>query len=381
MKKISLLFICFFLFSQAAWAADSVKIGFIGPLTGDFVVVGIEAKQAIELLARDINDRGGLLGRRVDVIFEDDGGNPKIAAAAARRLVKHGVVAVIGSYTSSMTESVQKIFNNAKIIQVSFGSTATSLTEKGLKYFFRTCPRDDSQANAAVKIIRKMEVKKAALLHDNSLYGKGLAEAIKKLLENSNIGVVFYNALIPGKHDYADILSSIKTTDPDIVFFSGYYPEAARLLEGRERMAWKVPFMGGDAVNSSVLVDIADYKAAEGFYFLSPPVPADLDAPRGKIFLGRFKKIYDYSPSSIHALFAGDAFTAVTDSITELKTTDTKQLSHYLHGQYMNKAGLTGQILFDKKGDIVGDFHAVYRVDSEGNFILQRMLAQGRIVQ
>jgi len=73
MKRIS-LFICFLLFSQAAWAAETIKIGFMGPLSGDFVAVGIEAKQVVELLARDTNDRGGILGRKVEVICEDDGG-------------------------------------------------------------------------------------------------------------------------------------------------------------------------------------------------------------------------------------------------------------------------------------------------------------------
>ena len=380
MKRIS-LFICFLLFSQAAWAAETIKIGFMGPLSGDFVAVGIEAKQVVELLARDTNDHGGILGRKVEVICEDDGGKPRIAAAAAKRLVRQGVVAVIGSYTSSITESVQKVFDNGKVIQMAYGSTAIPLTEKKLKYFFRTCPRDDEQAKAAVRIIQKMKIRKVALLHDNSLYGKGLAEAIKKLLKDSMISVVFYDALIPGRQDYSDILTKIKGTDPEFFFFSGYYPEAARLLEGRDRMNWKVNFMGGDAVNSSVLVDIAGNKAAEGFYFLSPLVPENLDSPQAKKFLDHFKKVYDYKPSSIHALLAGDAFIAIEENINKLKTTNTVLLSDYLHRKYFNPVGLTGQIRFNTKGDVVNDLHAVYRVDANGRFILQRLLQYGEIVK
>jgi len=128
-----------------------------------------------------------------------------------------------------------------------------------------------------------MKTRKVALLHDNSLYGKGLAEAIKKLLKDSMISVVFYDALIPGRQDYSDILIKIKVRTRSSFLFR-LLSRGRSSPRRRDRMNWKVNFMGGDAVNSSVLVDIAGNKAAEGFYFLSPLVPENLDSLRQRNF-------------------------------------------------------------------------------------------------
>ena len=377
MKKLYLLLIILF-FAHPVGAVEPIKLGFIGPLTGDFMTAGVEAKQVVELLAKNTNNRGGILGKKVELFYEDDEGNPQVAEAAAKRLVQRGVIAVIGSYTSTATEAVQQVLDTGKIIQITYGSTAVPLTERGLAYFFRICPRDDNQAKAAVRVMQKMKMKRIAIMHDGTLYGKGLAETIKTLLEDRKVSVVFYDALIPGRQDYSDILTRAKDTRPDLVFFSGYHPEAAHLLKGRNQMNWRgVIFMGGDAVESNKLIDIAGMKAAEGFYFLSIPRVIDLSSPRTRQFTNRFEKAYRCRPSSAYALLAGDAFIAITESMKILKTTDTSLLADYLHNKYNKKDGLTGNIRFDRKGDVINDLHAVYRLDSMGRFILQRKLQYG----
>ena len=342
------------------------------------MAAGTEAKQVVELLANNTNDRGGILGRKLEILSEDDRGNPQEAEAAAKRLVQQGVTAVVGSFTSAATESVQQILKDSKIIQITYGATAVPLTEKGLSYFFRICPRDDNQARAAVRVMQKMKMKRIGIVHDGTLYGKGLAENIKTVLEDVKLSVVIYDALTPGKQDYSDILTKAKETNPDFIFFSGYYPEAAQLLKGRNQMDWRgVIFMGGDAVDSNALVDISGLKAAEGFYFLSIPMVKDLDFPHTKQFINRFERVYKVRPSSAYSLLAGDAFTAITDSIKILKTTDTTLVSNYLHKKYSQKDGLTGNLRFNLKGDAAKDLHAVYRVDNMGRFILQRKLQYG----
>jgi len=377
MKKLYLLLIIL-LCSHPVWAVEPIKIGFIGPLTGDFRVAGTEAKQVVELMAKTTNDRGGILSKRVEMIYEDDGGNPQVAEAAAKRLVQQGVVAVIGSFTSAMTESIQQVLDNGKIIQITYGSTAVPLTERGLANFFRICPRDDNQAKAVVRVIQKMKMKRIAMLHDDTLYGKGLAKAINTLLGDNQVSVVFYDALIPGRQDYSDILTKAKETNPDFIFFSGYYQEAAQLLISRNQMNWRgVTFMGGDAVDSSALVEIAGIKAVEGFFFLCIPMVKDLNFPQTKQFINRFERTYNNRPSSAHALLAGDAFSAITGSIKLLKTSDTALISNYLHNKYFQKDGLTGEIRFNRTGDVTNDLHAVYRVDNKGRFILQRKLQYG----
>ncbi len=354
------------------WAsADTIKIGLMGPMTGPWASEGQEMKQVLDLLAGDLNAKGGLLGKKVEVVSEDDAGDPRTAALAAQRLATQGIVAVIGTYGSSVTEATQNIYNESKIIQIANGSTAIRLSEKGLKYFFRTCPRDDEQGRVAVQTIKKLGFKKVAILHDNTTYAKGLADEAKSLLEKEGVDIVFYDALTPGERDYTAILTKMKGKNPDVVFFTGYYPEAGLLLRQKKEMNWNVPFIGGDATNNPDLVKIAGKETAAGFYFLSAPLPKDLPTAEAKAFLAEFSKKYGNPPNSIYAVLAGDGFRVITAAIQATKSTDPDVLADYLHNKMKDFPGLTGTLSFNEKGDRVGEVYRVYKVDAEGNFVLQ----------
>ena len=293
--------------ANIAGAADTIKIGLMAPFTGPWASEGQDMKQIVDLLAEEVNAKGGLLGKQVEVIAEDDGGDPKTAALAAQKLTTQGIVAVIGTYGSSITEASQNIYDEEQIIQIANGSTAVRLSEKGLKYFFRTVTRDDEQGQVAAKTIQEKGWQKVAILHDNTTYSKGLADEAKALLEG-NVEIVFYDALTPGERDYTAILTKLKSAGPDGVFFTGYYPEAGLLLRQKQEMGWDVPFLGGDATNNPDLLKIAG-DSAEGFYFLSPPVPQDLPSEEAKAFLEAFAGKYDgAAPGSIWAVLSGDGF-------------------------------------------------------------------------
>jgi branched-chain amino acid transport system substrate-binding protein len=355
----------------SARAADTVKIGLMAPLTGSWASEGQEMKKHVELLAEQLNTKGGLLGKQVEVVVEDDGGDPRTASLAAQRLVTKGVVAAIGTYGSAVTEASQNIFDEAKIIQVANGSTAVRLTEKGLKYFFRTAPRDDEQGHVAAATIEKTKAKKVAILHDNSAYAKGLADEINALVKDK-LKVVFFDALTPKEQDYSAILTKLKASGPELVFFTGYYPESGLLLKQKKQMGWTVPFMGGDAQNNPDLVKIAGKESADGFRFTSPPVPADLDTTESKAYLAAYQKKYTEEPASIWAELAGDGFLVVTKAVAETKGTDPDKLRTYLQSGLKNYPGLTGKISFNAKGDRVGDLYRVYQVDKAGAFVLQK---------
>ncbi len=379
MKKLFLLF-CLICIAWPLQAAQPVRIGFLGPLTGPYENEGAQAREVLLLLASDLNDRGGLLGKKVEIIFEHEGDNPQAAAAAAKKLLEQKAVAVIGPQTSDAAKAVQEIFHAAGILQISYGATAVSLTQKGFPYFFRTCPRDDEQARAFVRILRKLNFKKVALLHDQSLYGKGLAEAIADELHNWMLQTVYSGSLAPGQSDYSDTLQKIRATHPDIVFFAGYYPEAAALLRGRKQMQWPVPFMGGDGVNHPGLVEMAGKQAARGFHFLTPPNPEHLETPQARAFLDRLGKTSAQKPESIYPLLAGNAFLAFTESAARVQTTAAPAVSDYLHRRYFKKSGLTGEIFFNVWGDVVNDLFAVYFVDEQGRFLLKRQILHGDFI-
>jgi branched-chain amino acid transport system substrate-binding protein len=372
MKKLLILVVSLFLIAPMAFAEDVVKIGLTGPRTGNWASEGQEMKQVLDLLAEELNAKGGLLGKKVVVISEDDAGDPRTAALAAQRLITQGVAAVVGTYGSSITEATQNIYDEANLIQIANGSTAIRLTEKGLKNFFRTCPRDDEQGRVAVQAIEKMGFKKIAILHDNTTYAKGLADEAKALLEKiPGMQIVFFDALTPGERDYSAILTKMKGANPDVVFFTGYYGEGGLLLRQKKEMNWNVPFIGGDATNNPDLVKTAGKDAAEGFYFLSAPLPKDLPSPDAKDFVEKFTKKYGNPPNSIYAVLAGDGFRVIAAAIEATKSTDTKKLSDYLHNDLKDFPGLTGKIAFSETGDRIGEAYRVYKVDKDGKFILE----------
>ena len=136
-------------------------------------------------------------------------------------------------------------------------------------------------------------------------------------------------------------------------------------------MGWNVPFIGGDATNNPDLVKIAGKDAAAGFYFLSPPVPQDLDTAAAKNFMTAFKKKYNAEPGSVWAVLAGDGFNAVVAAIKGCKSTDSAKMAAYLKKNLKDMPGLTGNISFNEKGDRVGDLYRVYKVDAAGKFVLQ----------
>lgn len=368
-KALSVLLALSFLVAGSALAADTIKIGLMGPMTGSWASEGQEMKQVLELLADDINSKGGLLGKKVEVISEDDGGDPRTAALAAQRLATQDVIAVIGTYGSSVTEATQNIYDESKILQVANGSTAIRLSEKGLNYFFRTCPRDDEQGRVAEQAIESLGAKKVAILHDNTTYAKGLAEEAKSLLKGK-ADVVFFEALTPKEQDYTAILTKLKAAGPDVVFFTGYYPEGGLLLRQKMEMNWPVPFIGGDATNNPDLVKIAGKDASKGFMFLSAPLPKDLPSADAKNFLAQYEQKYGAQPSSIYAVLAGDGFRVVCEAIKASGSTDPDQIAAYLHNDFRDFPGLTGTISFNEKGDRVGEVYRVYQVDGDGNFIL-----------
>jgi branched-chain amino acid transport system substrate-binding protein len=163
----------------------------------------------------------------------------------------------------------------------------------------------------------------------------------------------------------------MKAADPDIVFFTGYYPEAGKLLRQKKEMGWNVPFIGGDACNNPDLIKVSGKDAVEGFSFLSPPIPNDLPSKDAKAFLAKFKNKYNSIPTSIWAVLSGDGFRVITSAIKAVQSIDPDKLADYLHNDLKDFSGFTGKISFDEKGDRVGEVYRVYKVDAQGQFVLQ----------
>jgi len=367
---LSLLLACLFAGADT-FGADAIKIGVLGPMSGPLANEGEQMEQVVKLLARDLNSKGGLLGQKVEIITADDAGTPEAGLAAAQKLIDQKVVAVIGSYPSPVTEAVQDLFGQARILQISNASTAPMLTEKGVRTFLRTCPRHDDQARAAVNSMTELGYTKVAILHDGTLYSKNLADKTKALLKERNLTITYEGSLVPGHKDYKDVLTQIRDTHPDVLFFSGYYPEAAALLQQKKAMDWKIPMIGGDAAYNPDLVNAVGKRTASGFKFLSLPRPENLPSPEAKNFRAEYKNKYKQRLSSIYAMLAGDAFNVLAEAITQTQSTDSDELSDYLRNKLERYYGLTGLLSFDQKGDRENLVFVVYELDDRGKPVLE----------
>ncbi len=358
-------------FGPSVAKAETIKIGLMCPLTGGWASEGQSMEKIVSLLADEVNKSGGINGKKIELIVEDDGGDPKTAALAAQKLVSSEVVAVIGTYGSAVTEATQNIYDESEILQIGTGSTSVRLTEKGLEYFFRTSPRDDEQGLVAAKFIAELGPKKIAIVHDNSSYAKGLADQGKAELEKAGLEIVFFDALTPKERDYSAILTKVKAANPELIFFTGYYPEAGLLLRQKMEMGLNVPMIGGDAVNNPDLVKIAGTKAAKDFLFLSPPVAGDLTTEEGKNFMAAYKAKYGNYPESVWAVLAGDAFNVLVQA---LKNSDAngEALSAYLKNNLGEHPGITGVFSFNEKGDRVGALYQLYKVAEDGSFVIAK---------
>lgn len=371
MKRIVLLLLACLVFGQYA-VAGTVKIGLMCPLTGSWASEGQDMRNIVTLLNDQVNAAGGIHGQQVEVIVEDDGGNPRSASLAAQKLSSSNVLAVIGTYGSAVTEAAQHIYNESGIVQVATGSTSNRLTEKDYPGFFRVCPRNDQQGDVAARVLLQMGYRDIGILHDNSSYAKGMADETRKRLEQFRANIVFFDALTPGEQDYTATLVKLKSCKPEVIFFSGYYPEAGMLLRQKHGMGWEVPLIGGDATNNLDLVKIAGQEAASGFYFISPPLAKDLmDGGQARKILADYEKKYNSLPGSVWAVLAGDAYSVIVKALRASKDCNSTCIANYLRDELKDFSGLTGQISFDRKGDRVGDVYRLYKVDRDGRFVLQ----------
>lgn len=351
--------------------AAPIKIGVELPLTGDFAYEGQGMLKSIELLVDQTNAAGGLLGRKIELVVEDDAGDPGQASQVAQKLVDAGVIAVIGAYNSSATEPASVIYNQAGILHITPSSTATRLTEKGFQRFFRVCFLDDRQGLFAAKFMKEvLGTQKIGILHDNSTYAQGLAEHTKRYAEELGLNVAFYDAINPADKDFTPILTRIGGAKLDAIYFTGYHPQGGLLLKQSADLGLKLQWVMGNACNNPELIQIAGVENAAGTYVTTEPLPKDVNVPEAKKYVEDFKARYGEEPASVWWMMAAEAFNVIRYAIEQTKSTDPKVLAEFIH-QAKNINGITGPILgWDEKGDRLGTIHVAYIINEKGEFIL-----------
>jgi branched-chain amino acid transport system substrate-binding protein len=254
-------------------ARAEVLIGVAGPMTGKLEWTGAQLKRGAEVAVVDINAAGGVLGQQVRLFVADDFCDPDQAVAAARKLVGDGAVFVVGHYCSGASIPASKVYEAAGVVQISPASTNPMLTEQGRANVFRVISRDDFQGTVAGNYLAdRWAGKKIAVLHDNTTYGKGLADETRKQLNERGVTEAVYQAYVPGKSDYSAEIARLQAADIAVLYIGGYYIEAALMVRAARDRGYSVQLVSGDDIATEAFGLVAG-PAAEGTVFTFAPDP------------------------------------------------------------------------------------------------------------
>lgn len=344
---------------ETGFASETFKLGVAGAHSGDLASYGIPSVRAAELVVKEINSKGGVLGREVQLLVEDDVCKPEVATNTATRLISQGVHVVIGHICSGATKAALGIYNDSKIVTMSPSATNPDLTQSGrYPYFFRTIASDDAQARLETDFaLDVLKLKKIAVIHDKGDYGKGIAEFAKKFLEESGRAeVVLYEGVTPGAMDYSAIVQKIKRFKAEAVIYGGYHPEAAKIIKQMRKKRMKTIFISDDGVKDDTFIKVAG-KNAEGVYATGPK---DVSAnPMAVAANEAHKKEYGTEPGAFF-LNAYSAALALLNAVEKAGKTDYNAVSHALRTEYVDTP--LGKIRFDERGDTIGIGFSMYQV-------------------
>ncbi len=356
--------------------SDPIKIGVLAPLSGDSAAAGTDIVNGAKLAANKINKDGGVLGRQIELVKADDACDAQTGTAAVQKLVTQKVVTVAGGYCSGAAIAETVITDRNKIPFIADAQTNVTITSRGLQHVFRTIGRDDKQGEFAAQYMTKdLKAKRIAIIHDNTAYAKGLAEATKAALEKLGLTPVFFDAITPGSKDFNSFLTGVRGKQPDATYFTGYFADAGLLLKQARDLGITTPIIGGDATNDPTVIKTAG-SAANNFSVTTAPLPQFISAASS--FVSDYTSAYGGVPGP-YSVYEYDAISVTADAIKRAGSTDPDKINAALKGT-KDFAGLTGTINFEPTGDRAnpvyitavvkgGQFTRGRTMDPSGNFI------------
>ncbi|MBU0480224.1 MAG: branched-chain amino acid ABC transporter substrate-binding protein [Proteobacteria bacterium] len=337
----------------------AVRIGVAGSHSGDLASYGLPTVKAVRMVVEEVNRSGGVLGKKVELLQEDDVCKPEVATNTATKLVSEKVDAVIGHICSGATKAALGIYKDAGMVTISPSATNPDLTQSGeYPNFFRTIASDDAQARREVDFaLTVLKLRKIAIIHDKGDYGKGLAEFAKAFVEKDpRAKVVLYEGVTPGAVDYSAIVQKIKRSGAGAVIFGGYHPEASKIVTQMRQKRLDTIFISDDGVKDDTFIKVAG-KFAEGVYATGPMDTSD--NPLTKKAVAEHKKLYNESPGAFF-LNAYAATQALLNAIEKAGSTDYAAVTAALRSEYVETP--LGRISFDERGDAIGVGFSMFQV-------------------
>ena len=339
--------------SSSAGGGGVIKVGITGPFTGPYADPGSAIRNAGELAIEDINASGGVNGRQLQAVAEDDACDAQQGTQAAEKLLTEGIIAIVGGYCSGASIPESDILHRSGDLPfITAASSNPKFTEQGYDNVFRMVSRDDAEAPADVSFMKDwLKASKIAILHDNTTYAKGVADSAKQAAAASGVTVTYFDAITPGQKDYTAALVKIGTTNPDVLFYTGYYPEFGLLAKEYVQLAPKYKLNGDSAdVDPSVIKVAGTALNNPGITINTLPTTEFIHNAQNDAFTAKYKQKYGAAPGD-YSSYEYDGMMALAQALKDDGgKTDSKSLNAALHAVHLAE-GTTGEVKFDSKGD------------------------------
>jgi branched-chain amino acid transport system substrate-binding protein len=324
---------------------QGIKVGFFGALTGPTATFALSGKNGTLLAVDEINRAGGILGKPIELLAEDDRGEASEAASVVSKLItRDHVIALIGENASSRTLAAAPIAQSYGVPMISPSSTNVEVTKKG-DYIFRTCFIDPYQGKVLATFARNnRNAQTAAILVDaRSDYSVGLADAFRKAFVAMGGRVVSDLKYSEGDSDFSAQLTAMRPEHPDVLFIPGYYTDAGLIARQAKSLGLTATLLGADGWDSPKLVEIGG-EAVNGAYF-SNHYSVDDPAPAVRKFVEAYRVRYGSEPDSIVAT-SYDAMRLLADAIMRAGSTEGRRIRDAL-ATTKDFPGVTGKITMD----------------------------------
>ncbi len=342
-----------------------IKIGCAAPLTGDQAQIGIDTCHGVQLAIDQANEKNASSSYKFEALSLDDQHNPAQAVNAAKKFVAdRDVLAVVGHFNSSCTKPASAIYHEARLTQVTAASTNPEISRQGFDTFFRVAATDDVQGpRGADFVAKKLSIKKVFVIDDKTTYGKGLADEFEK--ESRKLGVIIlgHEGITQGDKDFSSLLTKIAPSNPDLIYFGGIYPEGALLIRQARALNIRAAFMGGDGLVTPVFIQLATPEIAEGTY--ATMVGGDMKKlPSAQEFISAYEK--HYGKLGQWSAYGYDAANILITAIQKASQKDRETVLRAMR-EIPKFEGVTGEIVFDEKGDNQKQFIGIFKVE-KGEF-------------
>jgi len=331
-----------------AVAADTIKIGFVGPITGAAASFGKETVGAVRMVVAKTNASGGVLGEKIVLVEVDDACDPTQGTAAASKLVASGVIAVVGGMCSGAVVPALKIYGDAHIPFVIVGANSTKIVAANPGNAFLVDSTGDAQALTAMKLFAQKGIKTLAVIDEGDAYSADLAALAQTQFKASGGKVVDAETTAKGEQDFSALVTRITTDKADAVFWTAYQDGGALLVKQLRRAGYHGLIALSDGSNAPDLFTVAG-SAVNGAYVFGPMPLKDL--PRGAAFSADFVAATGDAPGNYSAL-AYDAAEVLLDAIKAAGTTEGEAIVKALKGTKYE--GIAGPVAFTEKNTLVG---------------------------